>query len=224
MASSPERPIPKLLLPPGPSVCSIVINPDRRKIEDPDVSTGFQRPSPIFYDALSVRNAVFGIEQNCSAAEEIDAEDALSWHWVIYAKDDQGQEGPVATIRLTPAQAHADTDDEKSIGGPNYKGSNAWDHKEPYVKLGRLANLKEFRGRSYGNLLAETALKYAEHHVGDMIKDQELGDWHGLVLIHAQRRMERWYGRLGFQTDMGLGTWLEEGIEHVGMWKRVDVP
>ena len=223
--ASPTAPTMKLLLPPGPSTKSIHVTSDSR-IEDPSVSgldTGFQRPSTIFYDALKVRIDVFKIEQKCDPAMEVDAEDAISWHWVIYAENGEKQEVPAATIRLVPAQAHADADDEKAVHGPNYTSSLLWDHKEPYVKFGRLAALKEFRGRKFGNMLVEAASKYAEQNSKSMVEDQELGEWKGQVLIHAQRWLERWYGSMGFQTDKGMGTWLEEGIEHVGMWKRLNV-
>jgi len=31
-----------------------------------------------------------------------------------------------------------------------------------------------------------------------------------------------WHG-LGFEKDQGMGEWDEEGIMHVGMWKRLSV-
>jgi len=130
---------------------------------------------------------------------------------------------PAATIRLVPAQAHADADDEKAIDGPNYKGSTAWDHNEPYVMIGRVATVKEFRGRGYGRVLVEKALWTAGNNASSMVEDGKLMEWKGLVLAHAQKWVEKWYHSLGFVTDEGMGTWWEEGIEHVAMWKRVDV-
>lgn len=48
--------------------------------------------------------------------------------------------------------------------------------------------------------------------------------WNGLVLVHAQRDVEAWYRSLhGFVTDEDMGVWIEEGIEHVGMWRRLDL-
>jgi predicted GNAT family N-acyltransferase len=47
--------------------------------------------------------------------------------------------------------------------------------------------------------------------------------WKGLVLVHAQVQGEKMYERFGFVTDEKMGKWDEEGIEHVGMWKRIDL-
>jgi len=44
-----------------------------------------------------------------------------------------------------------------------------------------------------------------------------------LVLVHAQVDVERMYEGLGFVRDEGLGRWEEEGIMHVGMFRRVEV-
>lgn len=48
-------------------------------------------------------------------------------------------------------------------------------------------------------------------------------DFRGLICIHAQTGVQKVWRKYGFETDEGMGTWDEEGIEHVGMWKRVDV-
>ena len=52
---------------------------------------------------------------------------------------------------------------------------------------------------------------------------RERGEWKGLVLVHAQKEIERFWAGLGFVRDEGMGVWWEEGIEHVGMWRRVDL-
>ena len=46
----------------------------------------FTHPSvaPLFLSALAVRVPVFVDEQHCSAEEEIDTDDARSWHWVAF--------------------------------------------------------------------------------------------------------------------------------------------
>ena len=94
------------------------------------------------------------------------------------------------------------------------------------MTIGRLATLKEFRGRGYARKLMEEALGFAGENGGSMVveKDRgELGSWRGLVQVHAQARLEGWYRSLGFEVDEGIGRWLEGGIEHLGMWRRVDV-
>lgn len=125
------------------------------------------------------------------------------------------------------------------------------DGHEPYVKLGRLATLSEYRGLGLGRLLVNTAVDWASRHAdqvragGQLVRkvggEGELDvpelegvarerasvekgeEWKGLVLVHAQRGVTRFWERLGFVRDEGLGVWVEEGIEHVGMWRRVGV-
>lgn len=107
-----------------------------------------------------------------------------------------------------------------------------WDGKEPFVKLGRMATLKEYRKLGLGRLLVNTALEWLEKNpekvTGEVDEDVEsgqkkglIGKWNGLVLVHAQKEVERFYGSCGFVKDVGRGEWWEEGIEHVAMWKRV---
>lgn len=168
------------------------------------------------------------MEQKCSAAEEIDADDAVSWHWVIHAERESAEgrdkrRVPAATIRLVPAQAHADAEGEKAVDGPDYAGSMIWDRREPYVKIGRLATLKEFRGRGYGRVLVDTALGFTGRNGASMVLGEGLGEWKGLVLAHAQKGVEGWYNGVGFVSDEGMGRWWEEGVEHLGVWRRVEI-
>ena len=72
----------------------------------------------------------------------------------------------------------------------------------------------------------EEALRFAGGHVEEMVLEsyrEGMGEWKGLVLLHAQARLEKWYRGLGFEVDEGMGRWLEGGIEHLAMWRRVDV-
>lgn len=112
-----------------------------------------------------------------------------------------------------------------------------WAH-EPYIKLTRVAVLPSHRGLGLGRRLVETALTWAAAHareidgaagrVAQESKIQGEGEvevrpWRGLVLVHAQVDVERMYEGLGFVRDEGLGRWEEEGIMHVGMFRRVEV-
>lgn len=113
---------------------------------------------------------------------------------------------------------------------------------EPYIKLTRVAVVPAFRGCNLGRKLVETAIDWARRNPGQIedafvravrgregLPDQGMiggsGDvkWNGLVLVHAQVSVEGMYARLGFVTDERMGRWDEEGIEHVGMWRRVEV-
>ncbi|GKT47208.1 uncharacterized protein ColSpa_07389 [Colletotrichum spaethianum] len=111
------------------------------------------------------------------------------------------------------------------------------DGKEPYVKLGRLAVVREFRGHRIARLLVTTALAWLRAHPGyfnPSIKEmgleqigaasaEEVPKWKGLVCVHAQTGVVGVWEKLGFQVDEGMGTWWEEGIEHKGMFLRLDV-
>lgn len=208
------------LPPPGPAVFSLPSSSSSQ----PPVPSASASISQTFHDAIAIREVVFVDEQHGPAGEEIDIDDPISWHWVLYVAGSI----PAANIRLIPAQAHANADDEKGVGGPRYEHSELWDGKEPYLQIGRLATRREFRGRGYARVLIEEALGWAGGHPADVVGDWrgeggEKAVWKGLLLIHAQERLDGWYGNLGWRTDKGLGRWDEVGIWHVGMWKRVEI-
>jgi len=151
---------------------------------------------------------------------------------------------PIGTIRLVPPPhaphptpgTHHKAD---ALDGDLRKDSTAvHDGKEAYVKLGRLAVIPEFRKAGISRLLIETALAYARDHPYDLMprhdptkvealrqeSDRGVGmDWRGLVLVHAQVGVQKVWKRYGFHTDESMGVWDEEGIDHVGMWKRIVV-
>ncbi|KAJ9667214.1 hypothetical protein H2201_002735 [Coniosporium apollinis] len=114
------------------------------------------------------------------------------------------------------------------------------DNREPYVKLGRLATLQPYRGLGLARLLVNAALDWAAKHPDEVVPppdptaveqakvegklaEEADGRWRGLVLVHAQTGVAGWWEGMGFRKDEGMGTWVEEGIEHVGMWRRVAV-
>ncbi|KAL8834821.1 MAG: hypothetical protein Q9176_007280 [Flavoplaca citrina] len=213
--------------PPGPTVLSlppILIHPHNISAESlPGVPILFLR-------ALGVRILVFVNEQQCSLANEIDADDARSWHWI--ASDG---ENPVATMRLVPVstiteEVH-DAKEKNSDGlltEPYHGATKMWDGREPYIKIGRMATLAEYRGKGIAQTLIDESLDWAKAHAAELSSGEgkQPGDapqWRGLVLSHAQKSVQRWWGKMGFEFDEGLGVWWEEGIEHVGMWRRVEV-
>lgn len=96
---------------------------------------------------------------------------------------------------------------------------------EPHLALGRLAVLPAFRGRGFARLLISAAVQFAQENPTLFNVSQPGRDlaWKGLVCCHAQvGAMEMW-ARNGFQVDESLGRWWEEGMEHVGMYKRCEV-
>ncbi|PWY95264.1 acetyltransferase, GNAT family [Aspergillus sclerotioniger CBS 115572] len=187
-------------------------------------------------DALIIRSLVFINEQNCTPEGEIDNDDARSWQWVIYHEPQPSattpvspteSKIPVAVIRLVPPPHEP----HEALTHPESAGSlPKWDTEhEPYVKLTRVAVLKEWRGYGLGRTLVEEALEWARGHAEEIerayaeVAGEKEKEWKGLVLVHAQTQVERMYARMGFETDEGLGRWDEEGIEHVGMWRRVQL-
>ncbi|TKA70419.1 hypothetical protein B0A49_09219 [Cryomyces minteri] len=126
-------------------------------------------------------------------------------------------------------------------GHGNHKTS-MHDGREPYVKLGRLAVLAPFRGLGLARLLVNSALEWAAQNAETILPppsptsreqrklaaggdDADSGEdrWNGLVLVHAQTGVQKVWEKWGFVKDEGMGVWDEEGIDHVGMWRRVEV-
>ncbi|KEF56908.1 uncharacterized protein A1O9_07098 [Exophiala aquamarina CBS 119918] len=159
----------------------------------------------VFLDAMEVRITVFCDEQKCSLEEELDVDDQRSWHWVAYLPDESGNDVPVSVIRIVPFPH-----------GPHPNGYSDPD-EEPYFKIGRVATLASARGKGLSRVLTEEAFSWLAAH-----QDQLPSGWNGLVLSHAQVAVEKMYAKLGFVTDVKLGRWDEEGIEHLGMWKRLN--
>lgn len=120
---------------------------------------------------------------------------------------------------------------------------------EAHVKLGRLAALKPYRGLGLAKLLINSALDFATLNPDKVYsppsptalekaqmqgshRDKEIL-WQGLVMIHAQTNLQSMWEKHGFHEELkndhgevemrAEPHWMEEGIEHVGMWKRLPV-
>jgi predicted GNAT family N-acyltransferase len=162
----------------------------------------------------------------------------------------------VATIRLIPPphgpnkylEDNKKTDKHPDAHPPNEDIANSHP-AEPYVKLGRLATLKAFRGMGLASLLINAAFTFAKQNPDTIYKppsprDMEIAQikghgkeqqlaWDGLVMIHAQANLQKMWEKQGFSKELRNDRgevevaaephWVEEGIEHVGMWKRLDV-
>lgn len=128
-----------------------------------------------FIEAMSVREEVFVKEQKVPLENELDDDDQRSFHWIAYASvgapkspEPKPVDAPI-TEDITDAERRKSTGSKLAIGtirivpwphpepglhhdietGDNTKGretSKMYDGKEAYVKLGRLAVLKQFRG------------------------------------------------------------------------------
>ncbi|TKA71065.1 hypothetical protein B0A55_07232 [Friedmanniomyces simplex] len=171
----------------------------------------------------------------------------------ITAAEDHGQANrrvsnstkiPIGTIRLVPPPhpPHPTPGSHHKIdaleGDLRTDSTSVHDKKEGYIKLGRLAVIPEFRKAGISRLLVDTALAYARNHpyevmpgwdpakLESMKLESDRGvniDWNGLVLVHAQVGVQKVWRKYGFETDKSMGSWEEEGIEHVGMWRKLDV-
>ncbi|KAI1130376.1 acetyltransferase [Nemania abortiva] len=111
------------------------------------------------------------------------------------------------------------------------------DGKEPYVKLGRVSVLSEFRGHQIAAQLWAAAKKwllenptYFNPSVKELGFDvmkvgsaEDIPKWNGLICIHAQENVTKIYERWGFKVDKSMGRFFEEGIPHVGMFQRLEV-
>ena len=112
-----------------------------------------------------------------------------------------------------------------------------WAGEHPNETVPRAASAAErerskehYRQNSDPNVESPAALRPAANGTnepdewdlgGELVQD--FGPWKGLVLIHAQQHLERVYNKWGFVRDETLGVWDEEGIDHIGMWRRVKV-
>lgn len=230
-----------------------------------------QQPSSIpatFKEAMEVREDVYVKEQGCSLENEVDADDARSFHWVVYASvgttsspsppidstptgvlngnerrasESTASRVPVGTIRLVPPPhaLHAHPDSPEPSGGrsDSKTPSPFREPKEPYIKLGRLATIAPYRGLGLSKLLYNAAVNWASQHPQDIIPPMSPAEleahklegkkepdiWEGLVLVHAQANVQGLWEKFGFKLDKEMASWVEEGIEHVGLWKRFPV-
>ncbi|KAJ9129598.1 hypothetical protein NKR19_g10288 [Coniochaeta hoffmannii] len=200
-----------------------------------------------FRDAMIVRQQVFVQEQRVPMHYEYDEDDPRSAHWVLYSQTAAALI-PVGTIRLVPFPhpAHPvsggvyvdgrlvavnpvsayppptgnSVPADRSTTYHNYNSNS--NGSEPYLKLGRLAIVPSHRGRRLAGVLINAAIDWAVRNSA-YFNHEHGPEWKGLVLIHAQKSAVRVWRYAGFIEDEGMGSWWEEGMEHVGMYRRVNV-
>ncbi|CAK7233487.1 hypothetical protein SEUCBS140593_008619 [Sporothrix eucalyptigena] len=131
---------------------------------------------------------------------------------------------PQSQLEFVPASPDAVEDEGED------RATSLHDGKEPYVKLGRIAVLSYFRGFRLGQYLVQTTLDWIkanptffDEHDPEAAAATAKTKFNGLVCVHAQVHALRFYTRLGFVVDEGMGTWWEEGIPHIGMFLRLDL-
>lgn len=126
-------------------------------------------------EIFEIRKKVFQIEQGVPFEEEFDVIDDLAIHVIVYASDTDKR--PVATGRVY------------------YDGEN--------YRIGRVAVLKEERGKYYGDFAVR------------MLANKAFLAGANEILIHAQTSVIPFYEKIGFQI---FGDeFVEAGIKHVSM-------
>lgn len=128
-------------------------------------------------DAEKIRKEVFVNEQGFQ--NEFDSIDNIAVHIVLY----NSKEVPIATCRVF------------------------WNSKLKAYMIGRLAVLKEYRGKHLGSDI----LKVAEEYICDK-------GGHSVVL-HAQCRVSSFYQKLGFVPYGKVDN--DEGCLHIWMKKEI---
>lgn len=124
----------------------------------------------------AIRFTVFVEEQSCDPTQEMEEIDKTCQHWL--AMDTTTQQA-IGTARCIP-------------------------YKKDSCAIGRVAVLKEHRGRGAGAALTRAALDYA-HASG-----------YRQAIIHAQQDKEAFYAKLGFiVSDPAI--FYEENMPHVKM-------
>ena len=127
--------------------------------------------------AHEIRKKVFIQEQGFQ--EEFDDIDKVATHFVVYDDSDK----PIATCRVF------------------------WNAERNSYLLGRLAVLKEFRGKNLGRTIMEAAESYVQEMGGRELQ------------LHAQSRITEFYSRLGY---IPFGEEEEEqGCPHTWMKKKL---
>ena len=125
--------------------------------------------------AKEVRQKVFVDEQGFH--NEFDDIDEIATHIVMFDED----KIPIATCRIF------------------------WDTVMNTHILGRLAVIKEYRGRTIGSVIVREAEKYIQKNGGKSI------------VLHAQCRLTAFYQKLGFAEFGDIGD--DEGCPHIWMKK-----
>lgn len=131
-------------------------------------------------DAFEIRKQVFQIEQGVSSELEFDEIDDLAIHVIVYASDTDKR--PVATGRVY-------------FDGENYR-------------IGRIAVLKEERGKYYGDFAVR------------MLANKAFLAGATEILIHSQTDVIPFYKKIGF--EICGEEFMEAGIKHVPMILRAE--
>ncbi|KAF7559226.1 hypothetical protein G7046_g4944 [Stylonectria norvegica] len=212
-------------------------------------------PADNEFDADDPRCCHWVVYASVNKTEELEIRDKEGN--VVQPRKSSTRSTPIGTVRLVPFphEAHPKAggvywngvleggDDGQANGTGRPEGASGVDRattlhdgKEPYVKLGRLAVVKEFRGNRLAGLLVKTVLSWLRSNPSffdpsikelgleqlGATSEREVPKWNGLVCVHAQEAVIGAWKKFGFKVDDAMGTWQEEGIAHVGMFQRLE--
>ncbi|CAG9979385.1 unnamed protein product [Clonostachys byssicola] len=213
-------------------------------------------PAENEFDPDDARSCHWIVYASINKTEELEIRDERGN--VIQPRKSSTRSTPIGTIRLVPFphdphpknggkywNGVLEGEDDFPVGpiqtgGKRYitdRPTSFHDGKEPYVKLGRLAVIKEFRGHRIAGLLVQTVLAWVKANptffnpsikelglesIG-ALSERDVPKWRGLVCVHAQEQVVDVWAKWGFQVDEEMGKWEEEGISHVGMFQRLSV-
>ncbi|OAA63039.1 acetyltransferase [Cordyceps fumosorosea ARSEF 2679] len=176
---------------------------------------------------------------------------------VVQPRKSSTRSTPIGTVRLVPfphgphpviggrywnnvLEGEPEPDQTAADVAPTFavdRPTTHHDGRESYVKLGRLAVQKGFRGNKIAGLLVNTVLQWLKENPSffdpsitelgleqmGARRETDIPSWGGLVCVHAQKQVQPFWERCGFKIDEGMGSWWEEGILHVGMFQRLSI-
>jgi GNAT superfamily N-acetyltransferase len=103
------------------------------------------------------------------------------------------------------------------------------DGTEGWLQVARASVLKEWRGKGVADLLVAEVVRWAgeEYVPNEQLEDKagsnNTGMWKGLLMCNAREEARRMWERNGFREDVGMGRWIEVGVELFGMARRVSI-
>ncbi|EPE28276.1 Acyl-CoA N-acyltransferases (Nat) [Glarea lozoyensis ATCC 20868] len=128
------------------------------------------------------------------------------------------------------ASAAVENSAELFLGIPEYKPDRPTkfhDGIEAYIKVGRMCVIKEWRGKGVMDELLRTGYKWLTENkgwtTGTIGGEERFGGWKGLICAHADINAKRSWERNGFVVDEDMGCWWILGIQHICMWKRIEL-
>lgn len=144
----------------------------------------FKEPNDDLTDVFDIRRKVFIEEQGVLEESEFDEYDKSAIFCVVYE----------------PKKSNSDSEKEELVSVATGRLILLEDGR---YKIGRIAVLKEYRGRKYGDMVVR------------MLVNKAFLSGATKVYISAQTRVIDFYHKIGFQ-EYG-DEYLEDGIEHISM-------